>query len=242
MDDTDVRLLKPERNEVFRLVEHVGLSTSCFAWEESIDHKEPVRRSLVGYFTYTVSVLVHVPSQFAYTFGKFIDQFSPGINARVEKANLIFGPQNKDKVRRQTVYNWLRRLREEVETPDLWQEMLKDRELYQIASSDMYSLEVFTSQDKLYLSQQLKQVQNQLAKEHQLSANQAQAVEQRFAEIVEGMDRFGKKDWINWAIGALTGFALNAMFSPSAARDMLHGFIAVVGPLFDAAVKLIPPV
>jgi len=53
------------------------------------------------------------------------------------------------------------------------------------------------------------------------------------------MDRLGKKDWFNYAVGLLVNIAVAAAFSPSAARDLLHGFSHAVQPLFDAFLKLI---
>jgi hypothetical protein len=65
-------------------------------------------------------------------------------------------------------------------------------------------------------------------------------MEKGFNEIIKGMDRFGKKDWFVWAIGTLTTAALSAVFAPAIARDLFHGFIGAVGPLFDTAMKLMP--
>lgn len=237
MDNEDVRLMTTERDNMFRVIEHVGLATSCFQWRELKNYMEP---SEYGSSWTKASVLVHVPSEYFYTFGKYVDQFSPGRTDRVESKSLYeYSNSDKWSSRWQSVETWITRLKEEIDAPDLWSQLLKDREVYQLASSTVQPGDVFTAQDKHYVAQQFRQIQNQLSTVHRLQEQQVQAMNQKFGEIVEGMNRFGKKDWLNWAIGALTGFALNAAFSPAAARDLFHGFIGAVGPLFDAVRNLI---
>jgi len=69
--------------------------------------------------------------------------------------------------------------------------------------------------------------------------DQIAAINEGFESVVSAMDRLGKKDWFNYAVGLLVNIAVAAAFSPSAARDLLHGFSHAVQPLFDAFLKLI---
>ncbi len=54
---------------------------------------------------------------------------------------------------------------------------------------------------------------------------------------MQAMDRFGKKDWINLAMGTLVNIAVAAAFAPAAATELLHKFRVVVGPLREALLR-----
>jgi hypothetical protein len=239
MDPNDVRLLPTERNAIFELVAESGLAASCFEWADSQRFEEPIVMHGVTYTT--VSMLVHVPSTFSYKFGKYYDQLFPGVKERVERRDIFKnGLDQKWRYRIEAVRDWLYRLKEEVEAPDLWSEMLQDRRFIQISAYTIQPDEVFTVQDKIYMSQQLEQMKLAMGASHELQMEQVRAIETGFADIVAAMDRFGKKDWLNLAIGTLVNIAVAASFAPSAASDLLHRFIGVVGPLFDAAQKMLP--
>jgi hypothetical protein len=89
------------------------------------------------------------------------------------------------------------------------------------------------------VKEQLKDVRRQLEAVHKLSTVQDQAIEKGFSEIVQSMSSYSKKDWFNQASGLLINIAVAYAFSPGAASDLYHRFVAAVAPLFEAVTRLL---
>jgi len=182
---------------------------------------------------------VHTPSGFYYQFGAYSDEFSPGHLERIGRQDISRASYGSWPSRLQYVTEWLHELKGELDAPDLWAELSNARRLSQIASSSRIDNSQFTIEEKEYIIHQLGEIKQHLIAHHQLQLQQAEAIEHGFQNIVDAMNRFGKKDWVNYAVGFLLNFAVATIFSPQAANDMLHSFMKAVSPLFDAAMKLI---
>jgi hypothetical protein len=231
--ENDVRVLRTEKNAVFEFIVQSGLDPSEFRWEEG-QFEEIIPNYGATYST--ASRLRHVPSKFYFSFGKYYDQFSPGVRNRVEMINLT---TERWDVRFESLQTWLARLKEEVEAPDLWLEALQDRQLFQIASESLQSNGQFSPEEKAHVIRELAEVRRLLISAHHLQHHQSEALERGFDYVVQAMDRLGKKDWINLAMGALVNIAVTAAFAPAAASDLLHQFRVVVSPLYDAVLRLL---
>jgi len=233
----DVQLLKTERNAIFELVTHSGLEVAHFEWGKFDRFEEPIVMHGITYTT--VSVLIHVPSQFHYRFGKYYDQTFPGINERVERRDVFKqGSEYKWKYRITIFQEWLTRLREEIDAPDFWDEIGKAKPLA-LAAAEMPAEETFAEKEKLYFAVAVERIEADLHRLNQLTASQSEAIHCGFEEIKAEMNRFGKKDWINNATGLLFNIMVNSAFAPSAARDLYNMFVAAVAPLLDVAHKLL---
>ena len=124
---SDIRLLKTAQNDVLDRVKASGITPTQFVWETVVTQEWGA-----GYqYSYTASKLVHEPSGFYYQFGSYSDEFSPGHLQRVEHKKVgkddWFG-------RLQVVTYWLNELKEQLDAPDLWAELLEVRRLSQTAS------------------------------------------------------------------------------------------------------------
>jgi hypothetical protein len=153
----DVRLLKTQMNDVFLMVTQKGLSITGFQWDvEQLEERWPGGASYCE-----ASVLNHVPSGFFYKFGQFTDTCSPGGQARVKTIELLES-QHRWEQRYPHIWDWLSALKEELDTPDLWSELIKDRDLYLATAASVKPGEVFTSQDKKYLAERLTEINRKL--------------------------------------------------------------------------------
>jgi hypothetical protein len=229
---SDIRLLKTAQNNVLDSVRASGIAPTQFVWETVV-----IQEWAGGYqCRYTTSKFVHVPSGFYYQFGAYNDTFSPGHLQRVQYEKVVHWQS-----RLQVVIYWLNELKEQLDAPDLWVELLQVRQLSQTASDSRIELASaqFTPEEKEYVIRQLHEIKQHLIGQYQFQLEQTQAIDQGFQDIADAMNRFGKKDWINYAVGLLINIAVAAVFSPQAANDMLHSFMRAVRPLFDAAMKLI---
>ena len=235
---SDERLLTTEKDVIFRFVQHSGLPVSCFEWRENLRFEEPVMN--MGMSQTKASVLLYVPSEFTYTFGQFSDQLFPGVMERIERRDVYKknGLAGRLRLRNEAILDWLKRVKEEVNAPDLWAEMQKSREFLGAASTTQNN-EHFTEKDKLFLSERFAELATALEKRHDLPPEQVKAIEDGFANIVKAMDTFGKKDWFNLATGILVNVVIGVALAPAAANDLLHRFSALARPLFDIGVKLL---
>jgi hypothetical protein len=223
-------------NDVFEMVNFVGLPVADFQWRiERLEHNYHGGASYCN-----GSALYHVESQFFYKFGEWSDVFSPGRIDRVQTVELsTYASSNRWEQRTEPVLVWLSRLKEELDAPDLWNELITDRNAYTIATVTTRHNDRFTTQETSYVAVQLQQVRQQLQAAHDLTAVQTRAIEKGFAEIVQSMNSYGKKDWFNQASGLLVNIAVAYAFSPAAASDLYHRFVAAVAPLFEAVMNLL---
>jgi hypothetical protein len=232
--DRDVRLLTIVKDAVFRIVLDSGIDPSEFRWIES--EVEDVSRH--GAAEYAMSTLQHSSGYF-YRFGAYTDTFSPGESSRIAIEDISYF-REKWNQRLNIVYNWLGFLKREIEAPDLWQSILDEKQLMQIAWAPTHTNTRFTPEEKQYCIQEFGEIRQRLKSVHRLQIEQAEIMDQGFAYILDAMERFSKKDWLNLAIGTLVNIAVAAAFSPTVAKEMIHSFMLAVKPLFDSVLKLLP--
>jgi hypothetical protein len=227
----DSRLLKTETNLIFKWVEQSGLDPSEFDWFD-----EDLEASGEYGFGSKVSTLLHRPTGFYYTFGLYRDEYSPGHFERTGRVHL---GERKWQFREVHFRQWLSNVRQEHEAPDLWQEILNQRRLLELAVAPRLENAQFSSEERDFVRKQFDELGKQIVSMHRLQLQQAEALENVFAYLSDSMNRFGKKDWLLLAIGTLVSVASNAAFSPAAAKALLHGFVSAIQPLFDAALRLL---
>jgi hypothetical protein len=230
----DVRLITTERNAVFKVVERSGLDPSEFEWKaEDLEEAGPGQFMVVSS---KLSILVHKPTGFYYKFGTYGDEYSPGLNARIVRID--FGYRKWD-VRGAALRQWLLELKTQYEALDLWQELLKERQLYELAVAPQLENTQFSIEEKNFVRKQLDDLRKEITSMHNLQLQQAAALENGFLYLSDSMERFGKRDWFNLAIGTLVNVAIAATLSPDVARDLLHRFLSAIQPLFNAALNLL---
>ena len=130
-------------------------------------------------------------------------------------------------------------MKREYEAPDLWELLRQETKLSQLASSPDLPNDSFTDLEKQYIHNQLAGIKEQLISDHHLQPQQAEIIAQGFSYLADSLNRFGKRDWLNFAMGTLVNIALGAAFSPTVAQDMIHRFMSAVHPLYDLVLKLL---
>ena len=224
----DVRLLKTHRNAVLRLVQESRLKPADFRWDDTVFRD--------GYdVQFLVSKFVHEPTKFYFMFGPHADEYSPGFNRRTDSRRA----EEQLEWRLPLVGDWLTYVKREYEAHDLWELLRQDTKLLQVASSPDLPNDSFTEPEKQSIRDQLAEVKQHLISVHHLQLQQAEIIDQGFSYLDDSLNRLGKKDWLNNAIGALMGIALGAAFSSTVAQDMFDRFMSAVYPLYDSIMKLI---
>ena len=184
---------------------------------------------------FLVSRLIHEPTNSYFRFGPHVDEYSPGFNSRTDSRKV----EEQFRWRLRLVGEWLTYLKREYEAPDLWGLLRQELKLLQLASSPDLPNDSFTEPEKQSIRIQLTQISQRLISDHNLQVQQVEILEQGFSYLADSVNRFGKKDWLNFAMGTLVNIALGAAFSPTVAQDMNHRVMSAVHPLYDSILKLL---
>src|SRR5260370_17240081 len=121
---TDAALTKTQKNLVFRSVKRFKFDPSDFQWNEVISEE--------GYgVIFTVSSLVHLPTQYYFTFGGYELEWSPGRKTKVERESHNHNWSKKSS----RFEEWLRDLKDQVDQPDLWAIALQEKTLADLSNS-----------------------------------------------------------------------------------------------------------
>jgi hypothetical protein len=138
---------------------------------------------------------------------------------------------------------WLRDLRSEVDAPDLWAGARAERTLVLTNPSDNSS---FTPTERELVVQHLQTIKTFLDQADEVRNGQHEAVVARLAFIEEKMKyledaskRLGRIDWKNATVSTLMQFVLEFALPVEKARELLALAGHLLGPLFDAAQRLI---
>jgi hypothetical protein len=202
----DVRLLRTAKNLIFEHIQLQGLDPRQFEW--TTEGLSEIR-----------SVLKHRTSDYYYAFGKNGDRCSPW-HGELEIRMLADRPWS---YRIQNVDRWLKELKEETEAPDLWGQLEEQKELFLLASSESYSNASFTRDEKSGLAAQLEHLRQQLIGVEEVSDRQREHIDVHFRYVISAMDRLGKKDWVNLAIGAV----FNIWWRERSRQLLLSGYFKV---------------
>lgn len=222
----DLRLLRSRRNIIFGMVQAADLDPNEFRWDEAE----------IGDWSHSklISILRHVPTEGYCRFGPEYVEYSPGHTSRTHASKA--SPHNWD-LYVMLVAQWLKYVKREHQ-PDLWELLRQDTKLLQPASSPDLPNDSFTEPEKQYIHNQLAGIKEHLISDHHLQPQQAEILEQRFSYLADSLNRFGKKDWLNFAMGTLVNIALGAAFSPTVAQDMIHRVMSAIGPLYESIMKI----
>jgi hypothetical protein len=206
-----VELAKWQRNDVFEAVQKAGLSPEEFEWE-------------VGP---TESTLHHLPSGAWFVFGGDVGshatRYSAGDAPIAErKPASWFGLTEQ-------VELWLWDVKRDIETPDLWARLQRERELLAAVSDEAIDNTPFAPAEQEEIAAQLQELKDQLSREHSLSDEQARLLDERVAYLVDAAGRVGRKDWFLMATGVMLSYVLAAALPQDSATHILGTLLTSIG-------------
>jgi hypothetical protein len=79
-------------------------------------------------------------------------------------------------------------------------------------------------------------VKASLATSEKFTREQLSLVSRKLDEIQAGAEKFGRKDWVNWVAGTLTGLCVTAAFAPDQAKVLFNA----IGAAFSWALNNAP--
>ena len=130
------------------------------------------------------------------------------------------------------VQAWAKEVKEDAETPDLWAELQREREVLTGARYDEVENTPFTSHEQAAIAEHLRQTKEYVTRTYSLSDAQILHLEAKLDDIAAAAGRMGRKDWTLLVCGALLGTSVQGILPPEAVQDVFRMTLDGLGYLF----------
>ena len=127
------------------------------------------------------------------------------------------------------ISTWLKDVKLDTDTPDLWAELQRDAELLRGATSDDVTDNTpFTPDEQNQIAARLQELAEQMRRTCSLSAAQTRTFDAKLDYLVNASRRFGRKDWLILCAGVI----VTATIPSEAARGMFMALLRTTGHLY----------
>lgn len=116
---------------------------------------------------------------------------------------------------------WLFETRADAETPDLWAQILRGRELLATVSGEGGENTPFTPPELEQIADQMEQLRDYVTQTYSLTEAQIRLLERRVDYLVEAASHVRRKDWLLMMEGLILDLVIGAVLPPEAARHIL---------------------
>jgi hypothetical protein len=222
-----VALQKTKKNEILVEVRAAGFDPTEFQWSVSTMHRG------------SQEILLHgaTDSYFDFIFdsSSWRAVWKPDEEAPVDGGN--FGAWNNLMV---AARRWLNALRAEVDAPDLWAELERERDALLRPTLIEAANTPFSGEERVLISAQIRELKEYVAAAYELSADQQRELEARLDYVESASRRMGRFDWWNLFAGALINLVLAAIVPPHAVQAILLMAAHGLAQLFGGAPPALP--
>jgi len=216
----DYRLLRTQKNDVLMAIREAGLDPLEFKFsEKEVTHSDG---SLGGVQRDLLHHLVHEPSGYGCLFGAYNLSFSPGDTslhssqtARDWAASVL------------AVSVWLKNLKREIGTPDLWGSLAQEGELLGAEPAEAVNTP-FNADERAQIKRAIDEIRVYITTTYSLTDEPLRRVNAKLDYLTDASTRLGRIDWKNLFVGALISLAVQQL-SPSGPG--LRELIAAAGHL-----------
>jgi len=228
------KLLKTQYNDVFGTLKDAELNPADFEWGEGNYRSKEYRRGISTLTT--CPILKHKDKQdYYFQFELIGNEHSytccPGTET-IQEHDLVGSWQKQVSA----VSRWSRRLKKEIESPNLWLEMGK----YQLAiSSDITNNikdEAISWKDAEEIAEKLNLLGDEIDKIYSLTSEQDDFVRDKLNYLANAAKKFTYKDWVFLSLGVFQIVAWRLTLTPEQMKQLgnliktfLDGFIHLLG-------------
>jgi len=223
-----VPLQRTQQNEVLAAVQAADLDPGEFSWLPGSHYQGSQAR------------LVHQPSDFYFNFifggNTWQCVFEPGDG--VPRSHNSAGSWYQEM---QDVARWLYTLRDEVQAPDLWAEL--DRERNALAQPNAGDTEntPFSPDELARISEQIAELKEYVRNAYELGHDQQRVLEARLDYVEHvAQDGMGRVDWWNLFAGALVNLVLTQIVPPGVVQALLVLAVQGLAGLFGGGMPELP--
>ena len=126
---------------------------------------------------------------------------------------------------------WAREVKRDVDTPDLFAELHREREILTGTRYEDVGNTPFTSEELAEIAEQLRQIKEYVSTAYALSEAQTLHLETKLDDIASAAGRMGRKDWALWVSGALLGAFVQGILPPDVVQDIVRMTVDCLGYL-----------
>jgi hypothetical protein len=211
-------LLRTQKNELFGIIQKIGLDPTKFDWKEEevflIDQRPPQ--------TQIMSKLIYVNSPYFYKFhiepNLYQPERCPGCRAPVERE--AFSPFTWSAVLADFTF-WAKRLKIEIDTPDLWTEAQKYQSIFSIPLEDQTQEIPFSHGEAEQIAVALKQVEKRIIEEFRPTRPQIEFIQYKLSYLESRAKRgYPRIDWLNLLMATIISIAMYLALSPEQATQL----------------------
>lgn len=230
-------VLKSQRNQVLEEIKSFHLAPSQFEWAEQELERVPMCADEA-----IVSRLVHTPTGYYFQFDmrgtpSWWATYSPGDQG--PKEHLACDDWDNDMFRRR-FRAWLKNLKREVESSDLWAEIFNETRLMQAATQGHDSEEHFTPEEQNRVAQGIEEIKRRITETQQLTEGNAALINAQLAYLQSAVERLPRHDWLCTAIGVFFTISVAIGLGPDQARELFRVAGEKLGELFEETANLLP--
>ncbi len=202
--------IKPtQKNEIFQILQGENLPLIEFKWTTI--------RSLVAE---QVPKLNYKDGEFYITFdyseyGEFLTIISPGHDKRVE--GITCGRWD-DVIN--TVKEWAKCLRREIDAPNLWEEFDKYQSSFSLTPSEQIVNENIPFNEVEKIIEALHSLESGIKEKFKLDEQQNQFVHSKLDYLEDAVKRLGRLDWVNLCIGTFITLAFQLAFNIEETKEL----------------------
>jgi hypothetical protein len=233
---TDATLTKTERNAVLQALSKYKFDLREFEWKDIQLNESDVYAGRAGFNSkeFTGSKLVHVPTEYYFAVGGYSVISCPGPKGKVQQES-----HNGDtKVKDGYLETWIKRLRDEVDAPDLWERILKSKKLADLPVSPEVDNRPFSKKEQEYIAKHLQEIKRYMISTQDLNAEMQRAIESRIDYLIEASERMGRKDWHMTLMGIVATLVIAAVVTPERAQELFRMIANAFLPLFQSLLQL----
>lgn len=138
------------------------------------------------------------------------------------------------------VQRWARDVKRDVETPDLWAELQRERDILTGARYEDVENTPFTSSEQAEIAEQFRQITELVRGAYSLSEAHMLPLEAKLDEAAVAAGRMGRKDWQLLVWGTMFELIVTGLLPPDAVRDIFTAAFHALGHLFGIPPQLPP--
>lgn len=130
------------------------------------------------------------------------------------------------------IRTWADEVKQVVETPDYWRDIKRSREFIADTQGKESENTPFTQREQEQIAAQLQAITRLVAEKFELSAEQAEQIEERLDQAAEASKHMGRKDWFIYLLGTITALLITATVTAGVGEHIFSMVIQGIAHLF----------
>jgi hypothetical protein len=127
---------------------------------------------------------------------------------------------------------WLRRVKREIETPDLWRQFKAPQKLLEASPTHASDNAVFTPEEQAEIREHLEEIRVHALNSGDFTDEELGRLNTKIDELIESSRRVLRFEWRDQVVGALLGAVAGNVLPQGATLEVLQMVIRSIGHLF----------